>query len=207
LPPVNFNGSGKQDVKINQSFVIEKIIPSMAASVYKWFCLFVLTGCLALLSWTPARRADLRAAHPYYISVVEINHNAKDKTLEISCKIFTNDFESTLEKNYKTKVDLTSPKDKAAMDKMVSDYVSKRLSLKADGRPVSYSYIGYEKQDEAIYSYFEVDNIPTVKKLDVTNSLLHDFSDQQINIVHCIVGGKRQSTKLDYPNTSASFSW
>ncbi|HEY1872381.1 MAG TPA: DUF6702 family protein [Chitinophagaceae bacterium] len=145
--------------------------------------------------------------HPYYVSVVEINHNATDKTLEISCKIFTNDFEETLEKNYKTRVDLVNPADKAAMDKLVSDYIKKHLSLQVDSKQVNFSYVGFEKEDEAIYSYFQIDNVASLKKLNVVNSILHDFSDQQINIVHCIVGGKRQSTKLDYPKTDASFQF
>ena len=39
--------------------------------------------------------------HPIFVSVTEIEHNAKDKTLEISCKIFTDDFEKTLRLTYK----------------------------------------------------------------------------------------------------------
>ena len=31
--------------------------------------------------------------HLVFVSVTEIEHNAKEKTLEISCKIFTDDFE------------------------------------------------------------------------------------------------------------------
>ncbi len=172
----------------------------MAAVVYKWLLVF---GFLSLMSFDK----PLPQNHPYYISVVEAEHNAADKTLEISCKIFTNDFESILEKVYKTDVDLTSPKDKAATEKMIREYITKRLSFKVDGKAVAITYIGFEKQDEAIYSYFQADGIATVKKVEVTNSLLHDFSNQQINIIHCIVGGKRQSTKLDYPNTQASFNF
>ncbi len=180
----------------------------MAASVFKWF--------LISFFWLVAKNTKSDRSfntfskdhqHPYYISVVEINHNAKDKILEISCKIFTNDFENTLEKNYKTKVDLVNPTDKGAMDKLISDYIKRRLFIKVDNKPVSFSYVGFEKEDEAVYSYFEVDNIAGVKKIDVINSILHDFSDQQINIIHCIVGGKRQSTKLDYPKTNASFDF
>jgi len=199
----NFNAFPKQRVKIIQSFANEKIIFSMAASIHKW--LFV--PCFLFL--VPSLNLVLKdcTLHPYYISVVEINHNATEKTLEISCKIFTNDFETTLEKNYKTKVDLVNPADKSAMDKLVSDYIKKHLSIKADTKPVNFSYVGFEKEDEAIYSYFQVDNVASVKKIDVTNSILHDFSDQQINIIHCTVGGKRQSDKLDYPKTEASFQF
>jgi hypothetical protein len=100
-----------------------------------------------------------------------------------------------------------NPPDKAAMDKLVSDYIKKHLSIKADNKAVTFSYVGFEKEDEAIYSYFQVDNIPSVKKIDITNSILHDFSDQQINIIHCVVGGKRQSDKLDYPKAEASFQF
>ena len=44
--------------------------------------------------------------HPIYVSVTEIQHNAKDKTLEISCKIFTSDFEAILKS--KTKLNKTT---------------------------------------------------------------------------------------------------
>jgi hypothetical protein len=177
----------------------------MAISVHKWF---LVSGFLFLVGWSkPGNFVQHTLLHPYYISVVEINHNPTDKTLEISCKIFTNDFETTLEKNYKTKVDLTNPPDKSAMDKLVSDYIKKHLSIRADNKTANLSYVGFEKEEEAVYSYFQVDNVPTVKKIDVTNSILHDFSDQQINIIHCTVGGKRQSDKLDYPKTEASFSF
>jgi hypothetical protein len=179
----------------------------MAVSFHKWlpisFIFFLQFGNLKSKDFLkfPAQ------FHPFYISVVEINHNAADKTLEISCKIFTNDFERTLEKNYKSKVDLSNPKDKTSTDKWINDYIKKHLSIKADNKEVNFSYLGFEKEDEAIYSYFEVDNMTSVKKLDITNSILQDFSNQQINIIHCMVAGKRQSTKLEYPKTEASFSF
>src|SRR5436853_1234050 len=182
---------------------MKKIFFSMVTSIYKWFFVPCFLSLVPLFQTIPQKNS----LHPYYISVVEINHNPTDKTLEISCKIFTNDFEQTLEKNYKSKVDLASAKDKAAVDKWISDYITKHLSFKADDKPVALSYLGYEKEDEATYCYFEVDNIASVKKVSVTNSIIHDFSDQQINIIHCTVGRKRQSTKLDYPKTEASFSW
>jgi len=187
----------------------------MAVPIYKWFLVPIAIGtCCWLLasSSNPDNIFGLPISqknnlHPYYISVVEINHNAKDKTLEISCKIFTNDFETTLEKNHKAKVDLSSPKDKVTADKWIDEYIKKHLLIKADNKDINFSYLGYEKEDEAIYSYFQGDDVPSVKKIDIINSILHDFSDQQINIIHCMVGGKRQSSKLDYPATQASFSF
>jgi hypothetical protein len=209
----NFNASGKQGIKIIQTFVTKKIIVLMVASVYKWLGFSCLATFLHFASpqtghsSLPQLPSKPVATHPYYISVVEINHNAGEKTLEISCKIFTNDFETTLEKAYNTKVDLVNPKDRSAMDKLIAEYIHKHFSISLEGKRLNYSYIGFEKEDEAIYSYFQVENVPAVKKIDVNDSILHDFSSQQINIVHCIVGGKRLSNKLDYPATTASFQF
>jgi hypothetical protein len=65
--------------------------------------------------------------------------------------------------------------------------------------------VGYETDKESVYCYFEITNLASVKQLDAVNSLLHDFKKEQINIMHVTVGGKRQSTKLDYPDTKANF--
>ncbi|MDQ6610621.1 MAG: hypothetical protein M3Y85_12460 [Bacteroidota bacterium] len=145
--------------------------------------------------------------HPFYISVTEINHNAGTKSLEISCKFFSDDLEQTLEKAYKAQLDITLPKDKAAFDKYIPDYIAKHFSVVVDGRSLPLTYVGFEKDKESAFAYFEIGNVGTLKQMTITNSLLHDFTSQQINIMHVTVNGKRQSTKLDYPETKAAFGF
>ena len=166
----------------------------MASRVYKWF---IFPLAVLLLSASPAL-----APHPLHVSVVEINHNAADKTLEISVKIFTDDFEKVLAQNYKTKVDLINPPDKKAMDSLVKKYVKSHFALSADGKPLTYSYVGFEHEAEAVYSYFQVDNVPAVHKVSVYSKLMHDMFTDQINLIHVIVGGNRKSNKLEYPSTN-----
>ncbi|MBS1659455.1 MAG: hypothetical protein JST68_00245 [Bacteroidetes bacterium] len=170
----------------------------MAASLFKWFSTTLLA--LVLVAWTPA-------PHPLYITVTEINHNAKDRTLEISCKIFTNDFEAALEKLTKVKVDLSSARDKAANDKMIDDYIQRHLRLKVDGKAVSLHYVGSEKEADGTWTYFQVNDVAAVKRLDAVNDLLYETFNQQINIMHVTVGGQRKSTRLDYPDANASFQY
>ena len=178
----------------------------MVKSCYqRWVISFVLSFlCLASLSFMPLEEATV---HPFYVSVVEINHNGTDKTLEISCKIFTDDFQKALGKAYNTSVDLINPKDRTAVEKQISDYISDHLSLIADNKPVKFQYLGYEISEEAVWSYLQVDNITSIKNLDIVNKILHDYTDKQVNIMHITVNGGRKSTKLDYPKTSASFSF
>jgi len=143
--------------------------------------------------------------HPFYLSVTEIEHNAKEKILEVSCKIFTDDFERTLRKTYTGTVDLLQPKDKAAMNKLVSDYVKNHLSLIVDGKPVVLEFIGYEQQEEGIESYYQVNNIAAVKKIDVTDNILYEYKKEQMSFLHVTVNGNRKSYRLNNPDEKVSF--
>ena len=149
----------------------------------------------------------ITGSHPIFVSVTEIEHNAKDKTLEISCKIFTDDFEKALRQTYNTHVDLLQPKDKNAMNKLVMDYVQKHLLLKVDGKAVALQFVGYEQQEEGIVSFYQVNNITSVKKLDITDNILFEYKKEQMSIIHTIVNGNRKSTKLINPEYKTSFEF
>jgi hypothetical protein len=177
----------------------------MAASLFKWLSgpIFSVFAALPL----PSATRPAAPPHPLYISVTEINHNPKDKILEISCKIFTNDFEAVLEKMAGVKVDLSSVKAKVASEKLIAAYVERHLRLKVDGKAVQLHFVGSENEEDGTWSYFQVNEVPTVKRIDATNDLLYDGFSQQINIMHVTVGGQRQSTRLDCPAASASFQF
>ena len=173
----------------------------MAASLFKWLSVILFLGYPVKLRYP----ANLR--HPLYVSVTEVNHNAKDKTLEISCKIFTNDFEAALEKNSHVKVDLSKPSDKAAADKLVAEYILKHLQFAADGKSVPMQFVGSEKETDATWSYFQVNNLAEVKTLEITNTLLYEIYPGEINIMHVSVGGNHKSSKVTNPEAKAVFSF
>jgi hypothetical protein len=178
----------------------------MAAVVYKWllFSGFWLAG---LRSNIVSTETSPFAKHPFYISVTEITQNTTDKTLEVSCKVFADDLEQIIEKTNNVQLDISADKDKTSFDKFIPAYIAKHLSVSVDGKASALSYVGFEKEKESAFCYFEIKNITSPKKIDVTNSLLHDFINEEINLIHVTINGKRQSTKLDYPSTNASFSF
>jgi hypothetical protein len=162
----------------------------MVLLLHKW----LLLGYIALV-------------HPLYVAVTEVNHNAQEKTLEISCKAFADDLEKAIEKSSNQKVDLFNVKDKAAAEKAIAEYFRKHLILKVDGKVLQLELVGFERESEAVWSYFQVNNVTAVKKLEVTNNILYEASNDQINLIHVTVNGNRKSTKLDFPNTHASFDF
>lgn len=173
----------------------------MAGYLFKW--LSAASLCFILAGQDGGRGET----HPLYITVTDIKHNPKDKILEISCKIFTNDFESVLEKMARRHVDLSAAADKAASGRLISDYVVKHLRLKIDGNSVVLHFIGSENENDGTWSYFQVNDVPSVRRIDVVDELLYDGFSQQINILQVTVGGERKSTKLDCPAASAIFEF
>lgn len=182
----------------------------MVTLLYKWWTIPALA--LGLFLYTGNQSGTIVEKnvniHPIHISTLEIVYNAADKNLEITCKIFWDDFETALTKtNNNKRVDLINEKNLELNNKLISAYINKHLSLTIDGKPVSLSFVGFEKEDAVIYSYLEINNISAVKKISMINNIMHDMFEDQTEIIHVIVNGNRKSTKLDYPAKQAEFNF
>lgn len=145
--------------------------------------------------------------HPFYVSVTEINHNSKNKTIEISSKIFFDDLEHDIEKENKISFDIIKPIDKVKVNALIANYVKKHLILKIDGKVHAMNFVGYEIQGEAAWCYFEIPKINKISTIEINNNILHQLHAEQINMLNVTVAGKRQSTKLDAPDSKVSFKF
>jgi hypothetical protein len=145
--------------------------------------------------------------HPFHVSVTEVNHNQQEASLEMQCKIFTDDFEAAIAKQYNQKVDLIDKSVHESMDSLVRRYVLSHVQVKINGKLMAPTYLGFEQDKEAVYVYVEYPKTPSViQEVEYINNLLYDYYTDQINILHFKSGDKRKSIKLDYPDTSIRFS-
>ena len=174
----------------------------MVSLLYASMCFF-----LFIFAGEKKEKVNASTRHPFHIAVTEVNHDIKEKALEISCKFYADDFEQIIEKNYKTPLKIAAGKDKVLLDKYIPDYVNTHLMFTVDGKPVKLGYVGYQTEMESAHCFFSVTGIASVKKLAIGNTLLHDFSNDQINIIHVKMDGKRQSTTLSYSVAKASFQF
>lgn len=145
--------------------------------------------------------------HPFYVSVTEITHNAKTQSVEISCRMFYDDLEHVLEKQYHTKLDIVKPANKDQLNKLLNDYIHQHLVIKVDGKVLNPAYVGYEIQEDGAWTYLEVKGVPKAQKIEVHDDLLFIEHAEQINMIHVTVNGQRKSTKLDNPAANASFTF
>lgn len=147
----------------------------------------------------------LAALHPFFVSVLDINHNKKEDNLEISIRVFADDMERVLQKYTSKKIDLPNPSDKTFLESQISSYISQKVQLKVNGQPAAMKYLGYEIQKESAWIYLEVPATKTLNTLDIICKLLYDLETSQTNLVHAKSGSEERNYKLDNPNNAVSF--
>ena len=161
------------------------------------FKFFIMVGAFFLMAFK----------HPFYLGVTALVYNAKEKSLQGSVKLFTNDLEGALKKAHNNTVDLINVKNKEAVTIILYDYLKKHFELKVDDKKVAYKLIGFEREEEAVLMYIEFDKTETPKKIEVDNTLLYDHLKEQINIVEIEVNNSKKSLKCTNPEKNFKFSF
>ena len=156
---------------------------------------FLFLFSIFFFSWSQAKEI-----HPYHVGSVELNYNSKTNTYEISAKFFLDDLENGLKEKYGIAVHFNDEKYKKQINELLSKYCSEYLKLKSDNNALKINYIGFEEDNESVNLFLESEVTTQPKKVEVAVSFLYNLYDDQMNIIHIIVNGKRQSERLNYPN-------
>lgn len=138
--------------------------------------------------------------HPYHVGSVEFNYNSKSKTFEITGKFFLDDLENALKAKYGTSVHFNDANYNSQINEFLQQYCNEYLKLKADNKFIKINYIGFEEDSEAVNIFLESEQVNSPKKVETAVSLLYNLFDDQMNIIHIIVNGKRESERLNFPN-------
>jgi viroplasmin and RNaseH domain-containing protein len=125
--------------------------------------------------------------------------------MEASCKIFINDLENILKKQYGVSYDLYKQNEETEVKNILSKYIQKNLAVQIDAKNISFTLLGSEREDAALWIYLESAKISTPKRIEINNTLLFDLFEDQSNIVHYEQNGQRKSYKLSNPNGKVIF--
>lgn len=155
----------------------------------------LLAFTLFLFSLSPAKNL-----HPYHVGSVEFNYNAKSKTFQITGKFFLDDLENALKEKYGKALHFNDIRYEQQINDYLMKYCGEYLKLKADNQQLKINYLGFEEDSESVNIFLESDPSNTPKKVETAVSFLYNYFEDQMNIIHIIVDGKRQSDRLNYPN-------
>jgi hypothetical protein len=137
--------------------------------------------------------------HPFYVTVTEIEYSTKNKELGLSLKTFPDDLEETIRIYSGKKIDLSS-KNNTQINQLISTYLQQHLTIEINKNKKQLNYLGYEIDKEAVWVYFNIPKINSIKELKVVSDVMYEYKPEQTNIVHINVNGSSKSYKLNAPN-------
>jgi hypothetical protein len=120
--------------------------------------------------------------HDYHVSVVQLQQNVSEKTVEISMRVFTDDLEIALSKENGNKRFVISDGDRN--DETIKRYLIRRFEVRDAKRQVkNLKYLGKEQEADATWIYIEVEGITDSRGLSLRNDMLMEIFDDQVNMV------------------------
>lgn len=131
--------------------------------------------------------------HPIHLSITEMDFKAKEEKTEIqiSHKIFIDDLENALRKNYETAFETTKPNistktQHKEVEKYIYDYLKKVVELKINSQKKEINYIGFEFEGDVIWIYgiIEKENSNEKESIFIKNMILMDLFDDQRNMLY-----------------------
>ena len=150
--------------------------------------LLVLFVAIPLLSFV--------TAHKFYVSVTNIEHSKTDNALQITTRIFIDDFQKVLEMRYDLKEELTTEKNTKEVAQLMAKYLKKKLKIWVNGELKTFNFIGKKYEDDVTVCYLEVEGVAAVNSLEIENTILYELEEDQQNLVHVKIGDYRKSLLL-----------
>ncbi len=146
-------------------------------------------------------------AHPFYVSICQINFNEQNHSLEISVKIFADDLQTALNNRNIEDLFMGDDREKPETDQYISAYLKDKLSISIDEKPIQFSFLGKEQEDDAFWCFLETKNVNSLDSIEVTNTILTEIFDTQSNIVQVTSKGKTKNLLLRKGNTKGDLTF
>ncbi|MDX1331980.1 MAG: DUF6702 family protein, partial [Robiginitalea sp.] len=80
----------------------------------------------------------------------------------------------------------------------IQRYFNSKFTVFVNGSPVDYTFLGKRYDNDLIVCYIEVDGVPKeqLKSVGIQNDILTDSFEEQKNLVHFNILGKKKSFVL-----------
>lgn len=131
--------------------------------------------------------------HPYYVSTLEIDYRPDRAALQITMRVFTDDWQLMLNTNYDKSLRLDPDTDTEQVVTHSADYLQQHLELNLNGTDVTPRVLGKEYQDDQLVLYLEVAGVVELQTLAVSHRILFSELEGQQNIVRIKTPTNRKS--------------
>ena len=148
--------------------------------------LMVLSLCGCLIA-ALARVAD---AHPLHTTLVQLTYDERTRIMESTIRVFASDFAAAVAK----RKGAATPSDDRVSDADAMSYVGGTFRFSdASGRAVPLAWCGSRRAGDVLWLCVRAANVAAPNLVKLSDQMLCDLFDDQINIVQATAGAKHGS--------------
>jgi hypothetical protein len=138
--------------------------------------------------------------HDFHTSLAEVHFNAKENSLEVSIRVFTDDLERCLTlQNGGKAVNLEN--DNKIINPLLESYFRKNFALISPNKSVKFgTYYGRENEADATWLYFEFKDCQHLEDFTLLNTIFTDMFSDQTNLVNVIYPSFKKTLAFDVKN-------
>ncbi|MCF6365099.1 MAG: hypothetical protein L3J35_02745 [Bacteroidales bacterium] len=145
--------------------------------------------------------------HPVHISIVNIDYKDSEKTFLISIKLFTDDFEKIVNKNFNTTINLGKTNETKDCNKYINKYIKKNFIFKVNKKNLFNTDVFVKKvnkDENSTWLYYKV-KYNSGRKVSISNTILNDLYNDQKNLFIFTFKNTQEAYKFGKNKTNFEF--
>lgn len=126
----------------------------------------------------------LMVFHPVHVSVTSMEYNKGEKIFLVSFKVFTDDFETIIERKYDVNLNLGREDELKNADEYFSRYFRESFSFMVNGEELNEPvFIEKKMNDIAVWLYYKYPISGNVEEVEIKNVIMLDMFMDQRNLL------------------------
>lgn len=137
-------------------------------------------------------------AHKFYLSVTSVEYSDRYRAIQLTTRIFIDDFDKVLLERYGLKGNLATKEESAIADTYIEKYLNEKFIVEINGKQVEYDFLGKVYDNDIMICYVEIPEISleSTSSISLRNEVLMDIFQEQKNVVHFRLGNQKKSFVL-----------
>ncbi|MCF2876409.1 MULTISPECIES: DUF6702 family protein [unclassified Tenacibaculum] len=153
--------------------------------------LFIVLLIVPLLSFS---------VHKYYIALTEIEYKEESQSVQMIMNVFMDDIETAINQDFNIDLQLSTKKELKNSDEYFLKYLRDHFKIHINDQNFDYNFIGKEYDGNIVYFYLEIENVSSVKSIEIHNDVLIKYFPDQQNLIKASIKKERKSLFLTKKN-------
>ncbi|WP_420553741.1 DUF6702 family protein [Tenacibaculum aiptasiae] len=140
------------------------------------------------------------SVHKYYIALTEIEYKEETQSVQMIMNVFMDDIETAINQDFNIDLQLSTKKELKNSDEYFFKYLKDHFKILINNQKFDYNFIGKEYDGNIVYFYLEIENVSSVKSIEIRNDVLIKYFPDQQNLIKASIKKERKSLFLTKKN-------